>query len=535
VEKIFSQSIKIVVRVATPTIIKPCQSDAGEWFCKNTRQFTLNFQKIPQLVLIMTTVVKSARQATFLVSLSLSIVFSIPFMANAQTTQKPAIKQVPAVTTQPAATTPATSQSKAAPLQTGIVTHSKADEPVLKPTGLTGKIEAVGDQTKLTQGIVSKYRGGWQMFLQNPCRTGNSAVELAPVAQGKARWTFPAEGPIDSSPAIYKGVIYVGSDDGHVYAIDEQNGRMIWRSKLGDKVKSSPAVGDGMLIVGCEDKKIYGLDLKDGKQIWSHETTDRVSSSPAVYESTAYIGGHAGYVYALDTHTGKLKWQYPSAALTSSTVTPAADGTTEAAPAQPSSTDKIPTGLGRITSSPCLSANAVIVTSQDRNVYAISTRDGSLLWQFKTGGRLMASPMILDNTVYLGSWDNAFYAIDISTGKQRWKIGAPGSFSIAATGANGKIYAGNDDLKMYCLDAHTGRIMWKTQLNSPNPLLSSSPAIAGNMIYCGSTDGFVYAIDSRNGAIKWKFKTQRAIVSSPSVSPSGVCIGSQDGNLYLIN
>jgi outer membrane protein assembly factor BamB len=501
----------------------------------------------PSLVLIMTTPLKSARQATFSLTLSLSIAFALTPYAIAQSAPKQVSKPVATKAAPTPGSAMATPQTKAPLVQTGNVTHLEAGS---KPTGLTGKIETLGDQSKGTQAIVSKFRGHWQMFLQNPCHTGNSAVELPPVAQGKVRWTFPAEGPIDSSPAIYKGVIYVGSDDGHVYAIDEQTGRMVWRSKLGDKVKSSPAVGDGMLIVGCEDKKIYGLDAKDGKVIWSVDTGDRVSSSPAVFESTAYIGGHAGIVYAIDTHSGKVKWQYPAAA--SLNVQPevkaidSSEGatgkpSTSSTPGTPVSSSGAPTdskpaiGIGRITSSPCVSPNSVIVTSQDRSVYCISTKDGSLQWQVKTGGRLMASPMILDNTVYLGSWDNAFYAIDISTGRIRWKVGAPGSFSIAATGANGRIFAGNDDLKMYCLDAASGRILWKTQLNSPNPLLSSSPAIAGNMIYCGSTDGYVYAIDLRNGAIKWKFKTQRAIVSSPSVSQSGVCIGSQDGNLYLIN
>lgn len=162
-------------------------------------------------------------------------------------------------------------------------------------------------------------------------------------------------------------------------------------------------------------------------------------------------------------------------------------------------------------------------------------KDGTPLWTFHTRGKLMASPMLIDNTVYCGSWDQSFYAVDATTGKQRWKVSAPQAFSIAATGAGGKIFVGNDDLKMYCLDAASGKILWKTQLNSPVPFLSSSPAISGNMLYCGSCDTNVYAIDTRNGAIKWKIKTQRAIISSPAVSSGGICIGSQDGNLYCID
>ncbi|HMY55098.1 MAG TPA: PQQ-binding-like beta-propeller repeat protein, partial [Candidatus Obscuribacter sp.] len=282
---------------------------------------------------------------------------------------------------------------------------------------LTGA-EATADAAKAAQGIASHYRGGWQMFLHNPCHTGNSYIDMPPASQGRIKWTFPAEGPIDSSPAIYKGAIYFGSDDGHVYAVDEQNGKLLWRSKLGDKVKSSPAIGDGMLIVGCEDKKIYGLNNRDGKVIWSFETKDRVSSSPAVYDGVAYVGGWDGNLYALDAKSGQLRWQFPRAAESSSG---AQDGSGTAvgegagvgndpavanANAAGSNTQGIPqSSLGRITSSPCIAPGMVIVTAHNGNVYALSTRDGKLVWQFRTGGKLMASPMVLDHLVYFGSWD----------------------------------------------------------------------------------------------------------------------------------
>lgn len=444
----------------------------------------------------------------------------------------------------------AINHSKASPSNQSA--ESSGDKPTSvsgSGSNLMGKVDNVVIGSGVTQAMTARYKGAWQMFLQNPCRTGNSYIDIAPATQGKVKWTFPAEGPIDSSPAIYKGVIYVGSDDGHVYAIDETSGRMLWRSKLGDKVKSSPAVEGGVLVVGCEDKKVWGLSSQTGKVLWSFETKDRVSSSPAVHDGVAYVGGWDGILYALEAKTGKLRWQFPAAANHNiegekTEATPALAETTRAVPpvespepvAKAAASPGIPTSsLGRITSSPCVGPNMVIVTAHNGNVYAVSTHDGSLLWQFRTGGKIMASPMILDNLVYFGSWDHAFYAVDLATGKQRWKTGAAESFSIAATGVGGRIFASNDDLKLYCFDAKTGKVIWKTQINSPVPLLSSSPAIAGNMLYCGSPDSNVYAIDIRNGAIKWKLKTQRPIVSSPAVFGGGVCVGSQDGNLYLIN
>lgn len=362
---------------------------------------------------------------------------------------------------------------------------------------------------KSWSGLIGKYRGCWSMFLQNPCHTANVSLDKPFTLQGKMLWRFPAEGPIDSSPAIYMGVVYVGSDDTYLYALDERNGRMLWRVQLGDKVKSSPAVSNGIVVVGCEDKKVYGIDAKRGKVLWVHETTDRVSASPTVDEGVVYIGGWDGYVYALDLKTGTKKWQYPAA------------GTTP--------------GLGRITAACALGPGMVFVCTHSGLVCALHSNDGDQIWQFKTSNKVYSPPLLMDGIVYFGGWDKTFYALDAFSGRVKWKYTGAESFSIAPVGANGRVFIGNDDLKMYCFDAQTGKLYWKTQFNSPVPLLASSPALVGGMLYCGSSDTNLYAVDVRNGLIKWKYKTQRPVISSPAVSSFGVCVGSQDGNLYMIN
>lgn len=383
------------------------------------------------------------------------------------------------------------------------------------------------DLLKGTASTLSKYKDGWKMFLQNPCHTGTASASPTSTLVGKLKWTFPAEGPIDSSPAIYKGVVYVGSDDHFLYAVDERNGRFLWKAELGSKVKSSPAVGDDIVVVGCEDGKVYGVSPLDGKVVWSHATGDRVSSSPCIADGVAFLGGWDGYVYALNTHTGKPLWTFPS------TRTESSEGETKSAASENGA--KLPGGIGRITASPALASNVIVIASHLGDVYCLSTHDGSMIWKFKTGGKVLGSPMIMNGLVYFGSWDKTLYAIDLANGSPRWKFKGQESFSITPSGANGRIFAGNDDHLMYCLDAHSGKMLWKTPIQSPVPLLSSSPAVMGNMLFCGSPDAHVYAIDVRNGGIKWKYKTQRPIISSPAISNSGVCIGSQDGNLYLIN
>jgi outer membrane protein assembly factor BamB len=64
-----------------------------------------------------------------------------------------------------------------------------------------------------------------------------------------------------SSPAVAGGVVYVGSYDGHVYALDAKTGERLWRYQTGDEVVSSPAVAGGVVYVGSWDDYLYALDV----------------------------------------------------------------------------------------------------------------------------------------------------------------------------------------------------------------------------------------------------------------------------------
>ena len=63
-----------------------------------------------------------------------------------------------------------------------------------------------------------------------------------------------------SSPAVVGGVIFVGSLDGKVYALNAATGALIWSYTTGDWVASSPAVVGGVVYVGSGDGKVYALN-----------------------------------------------------------------------------------------------------------------------------------------------------------------------------------------------------------------------------------------------------------------------------------
>ena len=77
-------------------------------------------------------------------------------------------------------------------------------------------------------------------------------------------------------------------------------GDLLWRYKTGHFVVSSPAVVDGVVYVGSYDSYVYALDADSGQLRWRYETGYRVYSSPAVVDGVVYVGSGDDYLYALD-------------------------------------------------------------------------------------------------------------------------------------------------------------------------------------------------------------------------------------------
>ena len=62
--------------------------------------------------------------------------------------------------------------------------------------------------------------------------------------------------------AIVDGVVYVGSYDGKVYALDAETGELVWSYDTDDSVFSSPAAVDGVVYIGSDDGHVCALDAK---------------------------------------------------------------------------------------------------------------------------------------------------------------------------------------------------------------------------------------------------------------------------------
>ena len=68
------------------------------------------------------------------------------------------------------------------------------------------------------------------------------------------------------------GVVYVGSNDDNVYALNASTGTQLWSYTTGNLVNSSPAVANGVVYVGSGDDNVYALNASTGAKLWSYAT-----------------------------------------------------------------------------------------------------------------------------------------------------------------------------------------------------------------------------------------------------------------------
>ena len=244
---------------------------------------------------------------------------------------------------------------------------------------------------------------------------------------------------IFSSPVIYKDLIYFGSYDGNIYALDKDSGELRWKNWDADYIGSSPALAPelGLLFIGLEFgffKKRGGLaalDIFSGKRIWSLETENFVHCSPAYCpeKKLVAVGDNDGWVYLFDAKKGILKWKFQTGGAIKSSL--AFD----------------------------LKRNLLLFGSFDKNLYALDLANSEEKGKYETKEAIFSTPVVNGDNVYVSSLDKNLYSINLNTGCLNWRFTASGRIFAPPEIIENKIFVGATDGKLYEIDIKTGKVI----------------------------------------------------------------------------
>lgn len=380
------------------------------------------------------------------------------------------------------------------------------------------------DSNSYIQTFSHTYQSGLFKPICRVEKTIATSTETDPGNIIVAKWKFKTNGEIDTSPAIDdEGIIYIGSDDGKLYAVDPLTGNEIWRFQTGDQIKSSPAIGpDGIIYFGSTDNYFYAV-RPNGALKWSFNIGDYIFSSPAISPDgrTIYVGASDNHLYAISSSNGDLKWKYLTG--------------------------------NKIISSPAIGFDGIeeviYIGSLDKKLYALAADNGALKWTFSGRAGFHASPAVDQyGQIYVGEcvvtsakeYNFKFYSINVD-GSKLWELdGGTGFYSSPAIGPDGIIYVGSWDGYFYALNKN-GTTAWRVRTSPPSDI-NSSPAIDSNgIIYVGSKDGNFYAFESpeveENDRNDWVYQTSAPILeASPTIGNDGtIYFASRDKCLYAVD
>lgn len=342
------------------------------------------------------------------------------------------------------------------------------------------------------------------MFRADPWHSGMND-DGGTMPDGILKWSYETGNRVYSSPAIVDGVVYYGSDDNRIYALDAETGEEVWTYTTGGRVLTSPAVAGGIVYAGSYDNSLYALDKDTGTMLWSFPMESWVTVDPVVADGVIYCGGLMDPLYAIDAVTGVEIWNV-----------------TLGVSDNPS-----------VDSSPAVAEGILYVAGNETTLYALDVTDGSEIWNFTPGNKISSSPSVAEGMVYISSWDKNIYALNATTGSQVWSYmtGGDGEMTSSPAVAYGMVYVGSGDNNVYALDALTGEKIWNFTTGS---VVYSSPTYANDVVYVGSWDHRLYALDALTGEKIWDFETGDPIFSSPSVADGNVFFGSLDNRFYAV-
>lgn len=195
---------------------------------------------------------------------------------------------------------------------------------------------------------------------------------------------------VSSKPVFLGDRVFIGDRYGRVYALDLNNGGIIWQSQM-SKNNVYLTVDDDKLFLAAGNM-VYSVDVDDGSVIWEYQVGNDVVSPPYVSDGRVYFGSFDTRVYSLDAETGSCIWNSS-------------------------------TGWG-VCASPVVSDGLVYVGSMDNYMYAFDVENGRRVWSFVTYGAIRSTPVVYGDYVFFGSDDGWFYAVDKKTGELMWRFSA---------------------------------------------------------------------------------------------------------------
>jgi outer membrane protein assembly factor BamB len=381
----------------------------------------------------------------------------------------------------------------------------------------------------------------WSQFRMGP--ESNAVI----TGSLRASWRTETGGQISASPTVAEGTLYIGNNNGSLYALDLQNGHVLWMADVPNPLMSAPLIDNDLVIVGEGDptsrtsspsepvmvgqgpSALIAYDRFSGKMEWQTMLNGSAMPTPAIIDGVLVHHDGAGWITGLDPATGAKRYERSIGSMASMTaMLPIGNGdfitagvgsnavwrlhAADGSVVWRSSFSKGASGIGdcpQVTDgtrvfcdyvSPVFPDNSTVIgNTTAQRVYALDASSGAPVWDIALESGALpirneaAIPMLAGGTLYLGSAITSWmHAIDSETGMLVWESQTHGAVKGGMVDVDGTIYFGDLGGYLWALDAKTGHVIGDKQMHTPFNV--GSPIVVGQTLIIGSDSGSIIAI-----------------------------------------
>jgi outer membrane protein assembly factor BamB len=329
-------------------------------------------------------------------------------------------------------------------------------------------------------------------------------------------------GPVLSSPVSDNQSVYVGTITGRIYRIDRKSSVVKWHVNASNAVVSSPSIDNDQLIVATFANWVYEPIA---------DSTPSSISSLSVHDATE--------IWRYELHDGVFS---SICSIKDIHVFGCLDGKIYAIDNEGTLKWQFATG-GEVWCSPSSDGLKIFVGSDDCNLYSLDF-DGRLIWKTNLQGKIRSSsPCVATDTknysdlgspsFYIGTQSGNLYRINTDNGAILWSLDLGSPLLSSPSAIQGYVLIGSSSGYLHCVRSEDGSLLWSFRADDK---IWASPVLTRNLkVFVGSLDSHIYCLDILTGKLLWKFPTMDKIDSSPCLAGGMLLVGCRDGYLYFFD
>jgi len=174
-------------------------------------------------------------------------------------------------------------------------------------------------------------------------------------------------------------------------------------------------------------------------------------------------------------------------------------------------------------------SDTIVLTTMEPGDFQVrDLRNGKLLWSMPTG-LTEPSPIVRNGVAYFAATSGNVYAVDLERREPRWVYSGGSKITSSPALVGDRLYVGDYAGRVLCLDATDGSLIWSGSAGSK---VYGTVAVAGGRVFAPAVGSGLSALSATDGSFLWRVPTGSYTYASPAVHEGRIFFADYGGNVY---